>query len=110
MAFIFLIVIRDPGQIQDLPKIPEGFLYLMGISSFGYLGGKLARKPGPIIDEILAEKSSLKLTIKGRNLSKDAMFRIDSDDLTADLLGRNETSAGVEIIEKDAQSNEATYA
>ena len=32
--------------------VPTGMLYLMGLSSVGYLGGKLARKPGPVINEI----------------------------------------------------------
>src|SRR5262249_46161313 len=49
IAFIALTLSIEPGHIKDLPPIPEKFLYLMGISSFGYLGGKLARKPGPVI-------------------------------------------------------------
>ena len=71
-TFISLIVLSDPGTIHDLPKIPERFLYLMGVSSAGYLGGKLARQPGPIIDEIIAISGSLVLEIHGRFLSRDA--------------------------------------
>lgn len=32
--------------------MPERLLYLMGLSSAGYLGGKMARKAGPVINEI----------------------------------------------------------
>lgn len=41
-----------PWDIQDLPKIGDSLMLLMGISSAGYLGGKLARKPGPVLSEI----------------------------------------------------------
>src|SRR6185295_7059095 len=74
---------REPGTVQDLPRVPDGFLALMGVSSAGYLGGKLARKPGPIIDEILAKYGSLQLTIRGRNLHNDATIRIG--DMNLDL-------------------------
>jgi hypothetical protein len=77
-TFLFLVVFSDPGNITDLPQIPDGFLALMGISSFGYLGGKLARKPGPIIDEVAASIGSLIVEIRGRKLSRSASFRIDN--------------------------------
>lgn len=76
LAYIALVFLRDPGTINDLPKVPDGFLQLMGISSAGYLGGKLARKPGPVIDNISGEVGSLTLTLYGRNLSADASFFI----------------------------------
>jgi len=63
LAFVFLTVMQGPSQFQDLPRIPEGFLYLMGASSSGYLGGKLARKPGPIIDSIVAQSGSLVIAL-----------------------------------------------
>lgn len=85
-AFIFLTLSIEPGNIHQLPPVPENFLYLMGISSFGYLGGKLARKPGPVISQIEAETGSLTLTIHGSNLSPDASFRIDDADVPAKLL------------------------
>src|SRR5439155_7622880 len=59
LAFLFLVVFSDPATIQDLPKVPDGFLYLMGVSSAGYLGGKLARKPGPVIVTIVAQLGSV---------------------------------------------------
>ncbi len=50
-VFTFLTIVfrSDPLTLSDLPSIPNGFLQLMGISSAGYLGGKLARKAGPVI-------------------------------------------------------------
>src|SRR5207302_7513248 len=40
----------------SLPEIPQNFLYLMGVSSAGYLGGKLVRKPGPVIKTLSVAK------------------------------------------------------
>jgi hypothetical protein len=75
-TYVFLTLMRDPAVVEGAPTIPEGFLYLMGISSAGYLGGKFTRKPGPVIDETMAVEGSLRLEIRGRNLSKDAIFHI----------------------------------
>lgn len=119
-AFLFLVVLQDPGTIKDLPKVPDRFMELMGVSAAGYLGGKLARKPGPVIDEIIANNGSLKLTIRGRNLSQDASFRIGDDDLTSDKIAPpdietvstlDRTKPGKPaILEKDSQSDDATMA
>lgn len=86
IAFIALTLATEPGHIKALPDIPERFLLLMGISSFGYLGGKLARKPGPVISKIEAETGSLTLTIQGSSLSPDATFKIDDTDLPPNCL------------------------
>ena len=51
-AFLYAVLQLAPGTITDLPGVPERLLVLMGISSAGYLGGKMARKPGPVINEI----------------------------------------------------------
>src|SRR5262249_47688866 len=51
-AFCLAVVQHAPGAIVDLDAVPTGMLYMMGLSSVGYLGGKLARKPGPVINEI----------------------------------------------------------
>jgi hypothetical protein len=42
----------EPWTISTLPKIGDSLMLLMGISSAGYLSGKLARKPGPIFNAI----------------------------------------------------------
>lgn len=46
------VVKYAPGAVVTLDAVPSGILSMMGISSAGYLGGKIARKPGPIINEI----------------------------------------------------------
>jgi hypothetical protein len=51
-AFCLAVLQHAPGAIRDLDPVPSGMLYMMGLSSVGYLGGKLARKPGPVINEI----------------------------------------------------------
>jgi hypothetical protein len=57
-AFIIAALGQSPGEIQTLPTVPERLLYLMGLSSAGYLGGKLARKAGPVINEISVSPTS----------------------------------------------------
>lgn len=103
-AFVFLTFLNDPGSIKDLPSVPAGFLQLMGVSSAGYLGGKLARRAGPVIDEIVAKIGSLEFTLKGRNLSKDASFRIGDKDITSD----NIEGLQPEILEVDTEGEPNT--
>jgi hypothetical protein len=80
LIFLLLVFSIPPNHIKDVPTVPNGFLELMGISSLGYLGGKLARKPGPVIDEItpsiVTSVPTLHLAIKGRILSPDATFKL----------------------------------
>ena len=58
LAFCLVTLHSPPWQISELPRIQEGLMYLMGISSAGYLGGKLARKPGPVLSEISVSPAS----------------------------------------------------
>ena len=51
-GFCVAVLNQPPGIIDQLAAVPTGIMYMMGISSVGYLGGKLARKPGPIINEL----------------------------------------------------------
>jgi hypothetical protein len=50
--FLFTALQHGPEEIQALDPVPSGLLYLMGLSSLGYLGGKLARGAGPVINEL----------------------------------------------------------
>jgi hypothetical protein len=106
LAFLFIALFQAPESIKDLPQIPSGFLQLMGVSSFGYVGGKLARKAGPIIKEINAkhEDSSLVVDVYGSTLSEDAVFKIGSVIITADMIDGNKP----EIISID-NSNEPSF-
>ena len=103
LVFLFLVFASDPGTIKDLPTIPTGFLEIMGVSSLGYLGGKLARKAGPVIDEIVARTSSLELELHGRNLSKDASFQIGTTDIPLAMVEGGKPK----IVEADSDVNMA---
>lgn len=114
-VYSITVLSQNPGIISDLPTIPAGFLQLSGVSSVGYLGGKLARKPGPVINTV--DKPShdggfLILTLNGHNLSRDASFTlVDSHDKviylpqTIGIAGSQEeqdkTKARVKITEQE---------
>jgi hypothetical protein len=94
LVFLWLSLVQTPVDILELPKIPESFLQLMGISSLGYLSGKFARKAGPIINDVSVKlgtfvpdkkegdaaapesRGATIITIRGRILSPDADFKI----------------------------------
>jgi hypothetical protein len=73
-TFLSIVMLSDPSSINDLPTIPPGFLQLMGISSAGYLAGKLVRKAGPTINAITVSGSPDKITFQltGSGLSRSA--------------------------------------
>ncbi len=89
-GFLALVISQNPATVQGFPTFPQGLLYVMGISSAGYLGGKLARKPGPNILSIavspatvvpLGPPKPLVITIQGENFSDSAKFFIDGHEL-----------------------------
>jgi hypothetical protein len=57
LAFAIAAAKVLPANVTGVPQVPEALMYLMGLSSAGYLGGKLARKPGPVINEIAVTPS-----------------------------------------------------
>jgi hypothetical protein len=107
--FTFLIIVfkSDPLTVQDLPSIPNGFMELMGISSAGYLAGKLARKPGPVIKVLSVANVTptggnlvaqfapsgavqvrlpvLSMILKGENLDPKAVVKVDGQTLRGDM-------------------------
>jgi hypothetical protein len=57
IGYVYLVIRMNPETANiSLPDIPQNFLYLMGVSSAGYLGGKLVRKPGPVIKVLSVAK------------------------------------------------------
>ena len=52
----------------------------MGISSAGYVGGKMARKPGPIITQVLTLSDRI-IEVRGIHLSKLCQIRLDDQTL-----------------------------
>jgi hypothetical protein len=53
LGFLMVIFRLDPRVIRDLPEVPASILSISGLSAFGYLGGKLARNPGPVVTEAM---------------------------------------------------------
>jgi hypothetical protein len=53
IGFSLAIAYLDPRSILNLPDVPPSILAISGISAFGYLGGKLARNAGPVINEAI---------------------------------------------------------
>ena len=84
LGFIALILMQDPATVQTFPTFPNGLLYVMGVSAAGYLGGKAARNPGPVLKSANVKANGADLTVKlvGTNLDKKATFRIDGADQT----------------------------
>lgn len=101
LGFIFLLIETDPATLAELPKVPDNFLYLMGFSSLGYLGGKTVRKPGPVIkkisipqgkgiieasatdapkppDGVTATGTLLTINLEGENLDPKANVKVDN--------------------------------
>ncbi|KAA6461824.1 hypothetical protein DYQ86_09225 [Acidobacteria bacterium AB60] len=86
LGFLALILSQDPATLTQLPDVNGTFLTLMGISSAGYLAGKLVRDPGPIIQLLTItavdpDLGLMKLEIKGQNLSEEAVVKVDKDEL-----------------------------
>ena len=71
------ITVSTYDSATELPDIPAQLLTLMGLSSAGYLGGKLVRGPGPVIEQVTTIPGSVVLSIKGKHLSKDAFVWLD---------------------------------
>ena len=81
-AFLALLVSQNPATVSGFPTFPDGLLYVMGVSSAGYLGGKLTRKPGPVIHNIVLDKSvGQTIVVQGQNLSRGGDFLIDGKKL-----------------------------
>jgi methionine-rich copper-binding protein CopC len=79
LGFLGLLFAADPAAISVLPKIPDQFLGLMGVSALAYLGGKAVRSPGPVVRTVIVTKkdATYEIRIDGENLENDAKFRLD---------------------------------
>lgn len=94
-GFLAVVLASDPASMTDLPAIQGGLLTLMGLSSAGYLAGKLVRPPGPIIELLTIEEvipasptdgtpGVIKMQVKGQNLIDTAVVKIDNKQLRMD--------------------------
>lgn len=99
VGFVMLLISQDPAKVSGFPQIPDGLLYVMGVSAAGYLGGKATRKPGPIIQSIAVDPKPMldqnttpvpnkpdqavlpMLIVQGQNLASDGRFFVDGKEL-----------------------------
>lgn len=54
-SYVAITIGVSPIDIQTLPAVPSGLLALTGISAAGYVGGQIARGPGPQIKDLSAK-------------------------------------------------------
>jgi hypothetical protein len=98
-GFVMLLISEDPAKVTGFPQIPDGLLYVMGVSAAGYLGGKATRNPGPIIQSIAVDPKPKvdpttptepgkgdrpvfpMLIVQGQNLASDGRFFVDGKEL-----------------------------
>ncbi len=113
-TFLAIVFQSDPRNITDLPAIPSGFMQLMGISTAGYLGGKLARKAGPAISAIVlttSGKGNPRFQITGSGLSRSASFSIDGKPIFPDtILGKDDAKGLPEIVQLDPAVGDPDFA
>ena len=112
-TFLAIVFQSDPRNINDLPAIPLGFLKLMGISSSGYLAGKLARKAGPTIAAMVIKSDGdmLRFQLTGSGLSRSAIFSIDEKPIFPDLiLGKDGKTGLPEVLQQDPSITDTDYA
>lgn len=107
VGFISATLAQDPATVTELPKVPENFIPLMGISSLGYLAGKVIRKPGPVVKQLVppppyaapAAGVPGKIVIVGENLSPRAQVRLNGVLLPADqVVPGLQQPAGAEFV------------
>jgi hypothetical protein len=95
-GFVSATLAQDPASVTDLPRIPDSFIPLMGLSSMGYLAGKVTRKPGPIIIRVDPPPDSVDggpCHIFGENLSRRAQVIINGEPLPAQAIAVGPTAA-----------------
>jgi len=102
-GFLGILAKSDPAALTALPTIPDNFLYLMGISSAGYLGGKVVRKPGPVISLLSVTAVTpaaagpppvpavMTIHLQGDNLASDASISVDDQTMRKDQYSINPT-------------------
>lgn len=81
IGYIALILEQSPDTLTALPSLNQQLLTAMGASSLVYVGGKMVRLPGPIINEVKAATDAaagdVTLTVRGQNMQQDALVSID---------------------------------
>jgi hypothetical protein len=114
-TFLAIVLQSDPRNINDLPAIPSGFLQLMGISSAGYVAGKLTRKAGPTLDKVTPSSTNdtppqLKFMLTGSALSRSAKFSIDDGPIYPDTIRGSGTAPLPDIVQLDPTVGDPDFA
>lgn len=78
LGMFVYITISTYATASALPEIPMQLIVLMGLSSAGYLGGKMVRGAGPVIDEATSTANTF-VNVKGKHLSKNAFVWFDGE-------------------------------
>ena len=76
-GFVAATLSQDPATADSLAEIPQNFAPLMGASSLGYLAGKFARKPGPVLKAVRPAADGLVIT--GENLARVTRVEINGE-------------------------------
>jgi hypothetical protein len=71
-GYLMLTFRQSLDSVTSLPNVSQGFLAITGVSSLAYLGGKLARAPGPIIATVTRQA----------NRGDEVVFRITGEQLS----------------------------
>ena len=107
-GFVSATLAQDPAAVTELPKIPDSFLPLMGVSALGYLAGKVARKPGPVVKQLdppppysAATPPVNGIRIVGENLSPRAQVLVNGELIPAAgvTVGPSQSSAAEFVTE-----------
>ena len=117
LGFVAMLFVADPALMASLPKIPDNFFNLMGISALAYLGGKALRSAGPVVRSAVIAKNAANdyvITVDGQNMEKESKLKLDGADLTPKARANvsqgdnaNPTWSTQLIITIDGASNEA---
>jgi hypothetical protein len=90
-GFVSATLAQDPARVTELPKIPDNFIPMMGVSSLGYLAGKMLRKAGPVIRQLdppppygPGRGAATTIRVQGDNLSPRAQAWVNGQLLPAD--------------------------
>lgn len=110
-----MTLFADPGSLPQLPGVLERFLLLMGVSSAGYLRGKIVPKSGPVITTSVAHyeiesfggkyQNKLTIGIIGQNLARNAGIRFGELKVPYVVKDARPADSVLEFVTRDATAN-----
>ena len=92
IGFVAATLSQDPATADSLAEIPQNFAPLMGASSLGYLAGKFARKPGPVLKAVRPAADGI--VIAGENLARAARVEINGEQIPSGQISPNSDQPG----------------